>query len=449
MPKWFGTDGVRGIANLELTPELAFKLGEAGAAFLADKAKKLVVGRDTRVSGDLLESAVISGICASGSSALHLGVVPTPTVAYLTRELGADGGVVVSASHNPAEYNGVKFFDASGIKLSEDQEERIEALIEHPADRREHTGANVGRLIDSSESIERYVNHVVGTVSGDFKGIKVAIDCANGAAYRVAPEILGKLGADVFPFNIGPDGMNINRDCGSTHPERLQEIVKARGVDVGFAFDGDADRVLAVDEKGNLIDGDFIMAICAQHLDELDLLRPKALVTTVMTNVGFDLSMQAQGIKVIKTAVGDRYVLQEMLDDRVMIGGEQSGHVIFLNHNSTGDGIITALQLLAVMRDKGRPLSELTKVMTRFPQVLKNIKVVGDKNNLLIADSVKEAIGRCERELGGDGRVLVRLSGTEPLVRVMVEAKNIDLADQLAGDICEAIEAQQEIIAHD
>lgn len=442
LPKWFGTDGVRGVANLDLSPELAFKLGEAGALFLAKKTRKLVVGRDTRASGDLLESAIVSGICAAGCDALHLGVVPTPAVAYLTRKLKADGGVVISASHNPAEYNGIKFFDASGIKLSADQEEQVEELIERVRNRSLHAGINVGRLIDVSSSADSYINHVVNTIYGDLEGLKVALDCANGAAYRVAPEIIRELGAEVISFSVDPDGTNINLKCGSTHPDFLQEIVQTHEVDVGLAFDGDADRVVAVDERGNLVDGDFIMAICSLHLKELGLLQPNALVTTVMTNVGFDRCMESHGIKVIKTPVGDRYVLQEMLDDRIMVGGEQSGHVIFLNHNSTGDGIITALQLLAVIRDKGQPLSELAKVMTRFPQVLRNIKVDGDKELLLEMSAVKETIKRCETELGEKGRILVRPSGTEPLVRVMVEAEDAKRADSLADEICQVIERQ-------
>ena len=439
MPKLFGTDGVRGIANTELTPELTFKLGRAGATFLKGRAKRIVVGRDTRLSGDLLESSLMSGICSAGCDGVNLGVLPTPAVAFLTRQLGADGGVVISASHNPAEYNGIKFFDKNGIKLQEEEEEKIEALMEDNVIDRS-TGKDIGTIVDGSSSIERYVSHVVDTIYGGLDGIKVAIDCANGAASKVAPDILKSLGADVITFSNEPDGMNINENCGSTYTDHLAKIVKAHNVDVGVAFDGDADRVIAVDENGEVIDGDFIMAICVTHLKELDLLNPNAMVTTVMTNIGLDRCMESKGIEIIKTSVGDRFVLQEMLDDKIQVGGEQSGHIIFLNHNTTGDGIITALQLLSVMRDKEKPLSEIAKVMTRYPQSLKNVIVKNNKKTIIDLESVKKTILASENELGGDGRVLVRPSGTEPLIRVMVEAKSEELAERLTDNIVSAIE---------
>ncbi len=439
MPKLFGTDGVRGIANKDLTAELATKLGQAGAAFLSGQAKKIVVGRDTRISGNLLESALSAGICAAGLDVYQLGVMPTPAVAYLTRKLGADGGVVISASHNPAEYNGIKFFNANGIKLTQAEEVEIEKLMDGlSADKPAVT--DIGRIVDASQEVSHYISHIKNTISGDLNGLKVALDCANGAVYNIAPKVLSEMGAEVTAFNTSPNGLNINKSCGSTHLGSLQKIVKDGRFDIGLAFDGDADRVLAVDESGNLVDGDFIMAVCAAHLNDLETLRPKVLVTTVMTNIGFDRSMAALGIKVIKTSVGDRHVLQEMLDDEVMIGGEQSGHIIFLNHNSTGDGIITALQLLTVMRDKNQPLSRLTGVMTRFPQVLKNIRVKEEKNNLLEVEPIKLTINRCQDELKGAGRILVRPSGTEPLVRVMVEAATIEKANRLADKICDVIE---------
>ena len=439
MSKLFGTDGVRGIANSELTPELTFNLGRAGATFLKGRSKRIVVGRDTRLSGDLLESSLMSGICSSGCVSVNLGILPTPAVAFLTRQLGADGGVVISASHNPAEYNGIKFFDRNGIKLKEEEEEKVEELMDdNILDR--PTGKEIGTIIDGSSSIERYVNHVVDTIYGDLKGIKVAIDCANGAAYKVAPEILSELGAEVMTFSAEPNGVNINDGCGSTNVGYLANIVKTHDVDVGFAFDGDADRVIAIDERGAFVDGDFIMAICVAHLKELDLLSPNAMVTTVMTNIGLDRCMESKGIEIIKTPVGDRFVLQEMIEDKIQVGGEQSGHVIFLNHNTTGDGIITALQLLSVIRDKEQPLSELAKVMTRYPQSLKNVMVEKEKKALVESKSVKNAIIESEKALGGDGRVLVRPSGTEPLIRVMVEAKSEELAQSLANDIVSAIE---------
>lgn len=438
MPKLFGTDGVRGIANKDLTADLATALGQAGAVFLSGRAKKIVVGRDTRLSGDLLESALSAGICAAGLDVLHLGVLPTPAVAYLTRKLGADGGVVISASHNPAEYNGIKFFNAAGIKLTQAEEVEIEKIIATP--RSESSGAGIGRIIDASQEINHYISHVKSTISGNLSGLRVALDCANGAAFKIAPKVLSEMGAEVTAFNTSPNGLNINNDCGSTHIESLQKTIKNGSFDIGLAYDGDADRVLAVDEAGNLVDGDFIMAICAAHLNELEILRPKVLVTTVMTNIGFDRSMSALGIKVIKTAVGDRHVLQEMLDDKVMIGGEQSGHIIFLSHNSTGDGTITSLQLLTVMRDKNQPLSQLKTIMTRFPQVLKNVRVEKEKDNLLNIGPIKQTIDSCKDELKEAGRVLVRPSGTEPLVRVMVEAAGIEEANRLAQKICAVIE---------
>jgi len=437
--KLFGTDGVRGIANKDLTAELATKLGRAGASFLSGKAKKIVVGRDTRISGNLLESALSAGICAAGLDVLQLGVVPTPTVAYLSRKLGACGGVVISASHNPAEYNGIKFFNGAGIKLTQAEEAEIEKLIAAPLGE-DSAVSDIGRIFDASQEVSHYVSHLKRTVNGSLKGIKVALDCANGAAYKIAPQVFSELGAEVVAYNTSPDGLNINKDCGSTHLESLQEIVESGGFDIGLAFDGDADRVLAVDDGGKEVDGDFIMAICAAHLNELETLRPKVLVTTVMTNIGFDRSMSALGIKVIKTSVGDRHVLQEMLDDQVMIGGEQSGHIIFLEHNSTGDGIITALQLLTVMRDKNQSLSKLTSIMKRFPQVLKNVRVEKEKSDLLNIEPIKRTIDLCKDELKGAGRILVRPSGTEPLVRVMVEAGSFEDAERLALKMCEAIE---------
>jgi len=442
MTRLFGTDGVRGIANRDLSPELAFKLGEAGARFLAPHGGRIIIGRDTRHSGDMLQSAMVAGIGAAGVDAVLLGVVPTPAVSFLTTELVAAGGAVISASHNPAEYNGIKFFDANGIKLSEEKEDEIENILDSGGYRRPEAAA-IGRLSDGSALARKYIDHAVATIDGDLRGMKVAIDCANGANYVVAPAILERLGAELFIFADEPDGDNINRNCGSTDPGRLTELVREVGADVGLAFDGDGDRVIAVDEQSKLVDGDFIMAISAIHLDELGLLRPKAIVTTVMTNLGFRQAMAAKGIKVLETSVGDRYVLQEMLEHGVMVGGEQSGHIIYLKHGSTGDGIITGLQLLAVLRDSGKPLSELRQVMRRLPQALLNVRVEGhDKRSILESPKVMEAIRHSQLQLGESGRLLVRPSGTEPLIRVMAEADTEDAADDVARTIAGVIEGE-------
>lgn len=439
MTKLFGTDGVRGIANKDLTPELAFKLGFAGARFLSPDKGCLALGRDPRLSGDMLQSALTAGICSAGIDVLDLGILPTPALAWLVQKLGANGGAIVSASHNTAEYNGIKFFSRAGIKLSEEEEAAIEALVSQARDDRA-LGEDIGKIIDDREAINLYEDHVLAGAGDDIL-FKVALDCANGAAYKIAPEIFRRLGMDVTPIAVEPDGHNINRDCGSTNIEKLAEIVRKDGFDVGIAFDGDTDRMLAVDADGRRIDGDHIMAICALHRLEEGHLKPPAVCVTVMTNIGFEIAMRDRGVEVVKTQVGDRFVLQEMLAKGITMGGEQSGHVIFLDRNSTGDGIITAIELLKVMRDTGKPLSELAKAMTTFPQVLRNLRADGVRH---IAEStdVLEAIAEGQRELGERGRVLVRPSGTEPVIRVMVESENQEQADRVAGNICRAIEAQ-------
>jgi len=443
MTRLFGTDGVRGIANKDLSPELAFKLGQAGASLLAAQGKgKLVVGRDTRVSGHLLESALISGICSTGVNALTVGVMPTPAIAYLAKTLEVDGGVVISASHNPVEYNGIKFFSREGFKLSDEMEDEIEKLIVGGANFPRPTGQSVGVISPSEDAQERYINHAVSSISGNLQGFKIALDCAQGATYSLAPEIFRQLGAEVLATGVEPNGLNINDGCGSTHPEYIQEVVRRQGVDLGLAYDGDGDRVIAVDEQGEIVDGDFIMAICALHLDRAGKLPGRALVTTIMTNLGFDLAMEKNGIEVIKTKVGDRYVLEEMLARNIILGGEQSGHIIFLNHNTTGDGIVTSLQLLAIMRETGKKLSELKKVMARLPQVLLNVPA-REKKRLDQAERVWEAVRQAEKKLTHQGRILVRPSGTEPLIRVMVEdedeAEAKAVAESIAGIIREEL----------
>ncbi len=439
MPKYFGTDGVRGIANKELTPELAFKLGRAGADYLCTGRSQIIFGRDTRLSGPMLQGALTAGICSAGHDVLDIGVVPTPVVAWLVRRLGAAGGVVLSASHNPAEYNGIKFFDSQGLKLSEDQEDEVERLLETDRDDRP-TGAEIGVVVRDDSGLRLYEEHVRnGSATG--MSLKVAVDCANGAAHDIAPKVLRDLGLDVTAVNIEPDGSNINLKCGSTHTEGLEALVRSDGYDIGIAFDGDADRVLIIDETGRQIDGDHIMALCAAHHRDRGDLEPRGVCVTVMTNIGFDVAMRGLDIEVTKPQVGDRHVLQEMLDRGLKIGGEQSGHIIFLDRNTTGDGLITATEVLRVMHETGKKISELAGVMTAFPQVLKNLRAEGVKH-LAESPSVLDVIATGQRELGDRGRVLVRPSGTEPLIRVMVESDSQEKADRIAGDICAAIEAQ-------
>lgn len=439
MSRLFGTDGVRGIANADLTPELAFRLGEAAGHFLGDRGRgRIVVGRDTRRSGDMLESALVAGICSGGADALTAGIVPTPAVSFLTRDLGADGGVVISASHNPAEYNGIKLFSRDGFKLPDELEDEIAEFVEAQRSWRRPTGGDVGSRIEVVDAVERYISHAISTVEGSLEGLRVAVDCGHGAASLTTPEALLRLGAEVTPLSCDWSGMDINLDCGSTHLGPLQDLIEGGGYDVGIAHDGDADRVLAVDEKGEAVDGDVIMAICAADLKRRSLLPRDTVVGTVMSNLGFEVAMRELGIAVVKTQVGDRYVLAEMRAMGVTLGGEQSGHIIFLEHNTTGDGLVTALQLLSVMHSTGRSLSDLRTVMTRYPQVLQNVPV-RDKSRLTTSAALRDAIKLGERRLGVSGRVLVRASGTEPLVRVMAEA-----ADE--GEARAVVEALSEVV---
>lgn len=440
MSKLFGTDGVRGIANKELSPELAFKIGHIGASLLApsNKRGKIVIGKDTRVSGDLLESALISGICSAGVDVLRVGVITTPAVSYLTKSYSADAGIVISASHNPAEYNGIKLFGSMGYKIPDEVEDEIEKRIENGESAPKPIGGEVGTVEYAMDAKEKYIEHAVNTINGELDGFSVALDCANGAAYEVSPRILRDMGANVFALHTKPDGLNINKGCGSTYPENIREITMSHEVDLGLAYDGDADRVIAIDEKGNIIDGDFIMAACAVYLKKMGKLPKDTIVTTVMTNMGFDLAMRREGINIVKTNVGDKYVLREMLKCGAVLGGEQSGHVIFLDHNPTGDGIITALQLMSVMRDTGKKLSELVSIMTRLPQVLINVKIV-EKSGLKDNKNIQKAVEEAEIELGVEGRILVRPSGTEPLIRVMVESDTKEKANNVAEKVAEII----------
>jgi len=442
MTRLFGTDGVRGIANAELTPELAFSLGEAAGHFLGERGRgRIVVGRDTRRSGDMLEAALIAGVCSGGADAIACEVVPTPAVAFLTREYEADGGVVISASHNPAEYNGIKFFNRDGFKLPDEVEDEIDCFVAVDRDLVRPTGAGVGRVERPTDAIDRYIAHAVSTVSGDLKGMTVAIDCGHGAASVSTPEAFRRLGAEVVTINCEWDGMDINRDSGSTHLGRILDLVRAGGIDLGLAHDGDADRLIAVDETGEAIDGDIIMAICAKHMKEAGTLTHDTVVATVMSNLGFEIAMRDLGVMVIKTKVGDRYVLDQMIASGAVLGGEQSGHVIFLDHNTTGDGLVTALQLASMVRASGKPLSQLKQIMTHYPQVLVNV-CVEDRTRLGTSEALLEAIAAAERELGDEGRVLVRASGTEPLVRVMAEAADAAAAQEVVDRLVAVVRSE-------
>lgn len=429
MGNLFGTDGVRGIANKELTVDLAYKLGQAGAYVLTKENKhkaNIIIGSDTRISGEMLTAAMIAGICSVGSDTLSIGIVPTPAVSYLTREYGADAGVVISASHNPVEYNGIKFFNKDGYKLSDEIEEEIEALIANDnKDIELPTGVAIGKVVYRSECIYDYIRYAKRQINTKLDGLKVVIDCANGASYVSAPEALRQLGAEVIIIHNEPDGTNINKKCGSTHMNDLQQYVKQVEAHIGLAFDGDADRCLAVNEMGEIVDGDQIMAICGLFLKEQGRLKKNTIVATVMSNLGFFMMGEKQDIHIEQTKVGDRYVLEKMIEEGYNIGGEQSGHIIFLDENTTGDGLLTALHLLEVMKMTGKSLSDLASVMEVLPQVLVNAKIKNEnKDNYEKDEVIMNAIKEVEDKFSGNGRVLIRPSGTEPLVRVMIEGKN-------------------------
>lgn len=445
MARLFGTDGVRGVANLELTAGLAYKLGHAGAYVLTAETQhtpKILVGMDTRISGNMLEAALVAGICSVGAEAVCLGVIPTPAVAYLTRYYKADAGVVISASHNPFEFNGIKFFNSKGYKLPDSTEDMIEELIRGGMDKIPlPVGEGIGKRSTGENALRDYMNFLSKTINCDLRGFKVAIDCANGASYEVAPTLLAELGAEVFTINNNPNGVNINKDCGSTHISALKKFVTGCGADLGFAFDGDADRVLAVDENGKMIDGDQIMAIIGLALKQKGHLEKNTIVATVMSNLGFDIMAQNNGLHLVKTRVGDRYVLEEMLDKGYVFGGEQSGHIIFLEHNTTGDGLLTALQLVSVLKESGRKLSEMAAIMQVLPQVLKNAKVKNENKHSYMEDElVARLCCELETEFHGEGRVLIRPSGTEPLVRVMIEGKDVEYITRRATELADIIE---------
>ena len=431
MGRLFGTDGARGIAVTELTCELAMNIGRAAAIVLTKqkthKGKaRILIGKDTRISSDILESALIAGITSVGADVELLGVVPTPAVAYLVRYYGADAGVMISASHNSVEYNGIKLFSSTGFKLPDDVENEIEALIlDTPEKMTLVDGSDVGRVRTMYGAVSEYNEHIQSTVGGKFQGLLVAIDCANGSASATAESLFYKFGAEYVYINNEPDGLNINDKCGSTHIEQLVELVKKRGCDVGFAFDGDADRCLAVDEKGNIIDGDKLIAILSRYMKEMGTLKNNTAVVTVMSNLGFHRFMNENKIETVCTKVGDRYVLEEMLNNGYNIGGEQSGHIIFLDHATTGDGQLTAVQTLELLSKCKRPLSQLVKDIPDFPQLLVNVKITEDTKGLWDkTQKITDIIAQAEQTMGENGRILVRESGTEPLVRVMIEGKD-------------------------
>ncbi|MEK4665989.1 phosphoglucosamine mutase [Niallia sp. FSL R7-0271] len=444
MGKYFGTDGVRGVANSELTPEIAFKLGRFGGFVLTkdQDRPKVLIGRDTRISGHMLEGALVAGLLSIGAEVMRLGVISTPGVSYLTKVLGAQAGVMISASHNPVADNGIKFFGPDGFKLSDEQELEIEALIDQGVDSLPRpTGADLGQVNDYFEGGQKYLQFLKQTVDEEFDGIHVALDCAHGATSALAMHLFADLDADISTMGASPNGLNINDGVGSTHPETLAEFVKEKQADVGLAFDGDGDRLIAVDEKGEIVDGDQIMYICAKYLKETGRLKQDTVVSTVMSNLGFYKALKQHGINSIPTAVGDRYVVEEMRKNGYNLGGEQSGHIIFLDFNTTGDGLLTGLQLVNIMKATKKPLSELAGEMKKFPQKLVNIRVT-DKYHVTDNEQVKEVISKVEEDMNGNGRILVRPSGTEPLVRVMAEAPTSELCDAYVNIIAEVVEKE-------
>jgi phosphoglucosamine mutase len=446
MDKLFGTDGVRGIANSDLSSELAYKLGRVGGYFLTKgkKRPKMVVGMDTRISGDMLEGALSAGLNSAGIDVLYLGVLPTPAVACMIKILEADGGVMITASHNPVEYNGIKFFNEKGLKLNDLMENSIEEYILNDIDiDYVPVAGEVGRKIRIENPVRKYMDFLKDTINVDFKGLKVAVDCGNGAVYKAAPELLNELGAQVYVIHNDPNGININVNCGSTKPEEIQKLVLETGADIGLSFDGDADRLIASDENGNIVDGDHVLAICGISMKEKGNLKSNTVIGTVMTNMGLDICLGEKDINIIKTNVGDRYVLEEMISGNHSIGGEQSGHIIFLDYNTTGDGLLTAIQLLSVMKEKNTKLSKLANVMKVLPQVLVNAHVAEGKKKAYMEDEIiRNKIEEIEKHFDGKGRVLIRPSGTEPLVRVMIEGENLEELKMHANELAALIELQ-------
>ncbi len=447
MRKLFGTDGIRGVANVEpMTSEMAVRLGRAAACFFKKKKNKkghhrIVIGKDTRLSGYMFEGALTSGICSMGVDVLLVGPMPTPAIAFLTRSLRADAGVVISASHNLFEDNGIKFFSEDGFKLQDDYEQEIENMIfSGEIDHLRPTRNKLGKAFRIDDADARYIEFVKNTIPKgiDFEGIKIAIDCANGAAYKITPTVLQELGATIVAIGDKPDGININLECGSLHPEKVQKVVIESGADIGIAHDGDADRVIFVDEKGGIVDGDKVMAMCALEMKRNGQLCQDTLIATIMSNIGLEIALKEAGIKVVRTLVGDRYVLEEMVRAHCNLGGEQSGHVIFLDYNTTGDGLIPALQVLTLLKKTGKSLSELSSCMKTFPQRLVNIRV-REKKSLDSIPEIMDVLRESEKRLDGKGRVIIRYSGTEPLLRIMVEGDNEDEIHRIVHEISDTV----------
>ena len=445
MGRLFGTDGVRGVANEELTPMLAMQLGQAGAFVLTkENAHKptIMVGCDTRISGDMLANALMAGACSVGANVVYVGVVPTPAVAYLTRKYKVDAGVVISASHNPVEFNGIKFFDGNGYKLPDALEDEIDELIKNGMKGIKFpTGSSVGKIKYRTDAREEYINHSMKAVPVSLDGMKIVVDCAEGASFYTSVETLKELGATVVAIHNNPDGTNINANCGSTHMEELMARVVYEKANIGLAFDGDADRMLAVDENGKQVDGDQIMAIVGNHMKSKGTLKDDTIVATVMSNLGFFLMGKEQGVKIEQTKVGDRYVLERMKEIGANLGGEQSGHIIFLDENTTGDGLLSALHLLEVLVETGKPLSELASIMEVLPQALVNARVPNHKKDSYMEyPEIAEAIEQLSEKFAGEGRVLIRPSGTEPLVRVMIEGKDQEQIEVEAKKLADLIQ---------
>lgn len=446
MRKYFGTDGIRGIAGESLTADLSFKVGKALGKLLTEKKEhpKVIIGRDTRISCDMIEQALTAGLTSTGVNVMTVGTIPTPAIAYLTKTIETDSGIMISASHNPYQDNGIKIFGPDGFKLTDDQELEIEHLIDNTDEIKNASFEKIGKLYSGNELTQKYVQHIKQSISGDLSGIKIALDCANGATTGVAPFIFGDLEADIETIGCKPNGININDNVGSTKIDTIANFVKENNVDVGFAFDGDGDRVLAVDSKGNIVDGDKIMFILAKHLKEQGELKDNMVVSTVMSNIGFYKAIEENGLQSVKTAVGDRYVVEEMRNNDYSLGGEQSGHIILMNYATTGDGILTAVKLADIIKTSGKSLEELASEVSIYPQKLVNIKVIDKKSAIEDVEILAEC-EKVEEELEGNGRILLRASGTENLIRVMVEASSDELTDKYCEQVAKIVREKFEV----
>ena len=446
MRKYFGTDGIRGIAGESLTADLSFKVGKALGKLLIEKKEhpKVIIGRDTRISCDMIEQALTAGLTSTGVNVMTVGTIPTPAIAYLTKTIETDSGIMISASHNPYQDNGIKIFGPDGFKLTDDQELEIEHLIDNTDEIKNASFEKIGKLYSGNELTQKYVQHIKQSISGDLSGIKISLDCANGATTGVAPFIFGDLEADIETIGCKPNGININDNVGSTKINTIASFVKENNVDVGFAFDGDGDRVLAVDSKGNIVDGDKIMFILAKHLKEQGELKDNMVVSTVMSNIGFYKAIEENGLQSVKTAVGDRYVVEEMRNNDYSLGGEQSGHIILMNYATTGDGILTAVKLADIIKSSGKSLEELAGEVSIYPQKLVNIKVIDKKSAMEDVEILAEC-EKVEKELEGNGRILLRASGTENLIRVMVEASSDELTDKYCEQVAKIVREKFEV----